>query len=220
MGNVLRFALEGKVVTDFLVRDRSIDVLLRLDRLDLGAPGDLESIVLFSKTEPRVPIRLGDLAEVAILPQPSTILRDRQQSMVEVTASLGDDMSLEEAIEQALAATVDLELPPGYSLYEAGSLQTLQDRDPTPPGLGSDSVHLGSRPAAPAADSHDHADHRGGHASISPGAGRRFGDAPAPGGHHRLRAAVLDAGVAGAGPDVLSVIGGEVGRCAEVRRSA
>ena len=84
VGNVLRFALEGKVVTDFIVRDRSIDVLLRLDRLDVGAPGDLEFIVLFSKTEPRVPIRLGDLADVAILPQPSTILRDRQQRMVEV----------------------------------------------------------------------------------------------------------------------------------------
>jgi multidrug efflux pump subunit AcrB len=127
VGNVLRFALEGKVVTDFIVDDRSIDVLLRLDRLDVAAPGDLESIVLFSKTEPRVPIRLGDLANVEILPQPSTILRDRQQRMVEVTASLGDELSLEEAIEQSLVAAADLDLPPGYSLYDAGSLETIKE---------------------------------------------------------------------------------------------
>jgi multidrug efflux pump subunit AcrB len=127
VGNVLRFALEGKVVTDFIFEDRSIDVLLRLDRLDVGAPGDLEAIVLFSKIEPRVPIRLADLAQVVALPQPSTILRDRQQRMVEVTASLGDELSLEEAIEQSLAAIADLGLPPGYSLYEAGSLETLKE---------------------------------------------------------------------------------------------
>jgi CzcA family heavy metal efflux pump len=127
VGDVLRFALEGKVVTDFIADDRSIDVLLRLDRLDVGAPGDLESIILFSKTEPRAPLRLGDVAQVEILPQPSTILRDRQQRMVEITASLGDELGLQEAIEQALAATADLPLPAGYSLYEAGSLETLQE---------------------------------------------------------------------------------------------
>jgi multidrug efflux pump subunit AcrB len=115
------------VVTDFIVDDRSIDVLLRLDRLDVGSPGDLESIVLFSKTEPRVPIRLGDLARVEILPQPSTIMRDRQQRMVEVTASLGDELSLEQAIGQSLAACADLDLPSGYSLYDAGSLETLKE---------------------------------------------------------------------------------------------
>jgi len=64
---------------------------------------------------------------VEILPQPSTILRDRQQRMVEITASLGDELSLEEAIERSLAATADLDLPPGYSLYEAGSLEALQE---------------------------------------------------------------------------------------------
>ncbi|MEA3274694.1 MAG: efflux RND transporter permease subunit [Pseudomonadota bacterium] len=127
VGDVLRFALEGKVVTDFIDEDRSIDILLRLDRLEVGAPGDLESIVLFSKTEPRVPLRLGDVARVDILPQPATIMRDRQQRMVEITASLGDELTLQEAIGQSLAAVADLPLPPGYSIYEAGSLETLKE---------------------------------------------------------------------------------------------
>jgi len=127
VGEVLGFALGGKVVTDFIAADRRIDVRLRLDRGDIGTLGDLESILLFSKTTPRVPIRLGDIAQVEILPQPSVIMRDRQQRMVEVTASLSGELSLEAALERALATTADLELPPGYSLYEAGSLETLQE---------------------------------------------------------------------------------------------
>lgn len=83
VGEVLGFALGGKVVTDFIAEDRRIDVRLRLDRGDIGTLGDLESILLFSKTKPRVPIRLGDIAQVEILPQPSVIMRDRQQRMVQ-----------------------------------------------------------------------------------------------------------------------------------------
>jgi len=127
VGKVLGFALGGQVVTDFIAEDRRIDVLLRLDRGHVGTLGDLASILLFSKTTPRVPIRLGDIAQVAILPQPSVIMRDRQQRMVEITASLGGELSLEGVLERALTATADLELPPGYSLYEADSLNTLQE---------------------------------------------------------------------------------------------
>lgn len=127
IGKILGFTLLGKVVTDFIAEDRRIDVLLRLDREDIGGLEDLESILLFSKTLPRVPTRLGDIAQVTILPQPTTIMRDRQQRMVEVTASLDGKLTPEEAIGRALEATANLDLPPGYSLYEAGSLETLQE---------------------------------------------------------------------------------------------
>ncbi len=126
VGSVLRYALDGQTVTDFIDGDRGIDVRLRLDRDDVGTPGDLESILLFSKTTPRTPIRLGDLAEVQLLPQPTEILRDRQQRVVEITASLGGELTLEQAIEAALAAADGVDLPQGYALYEAGSLETLQ----------------------------------------------------------------------------------------------
>jgi multidrug efflux pump subunit AcrB len=126
VGALLRFALEGRVVTELIDGDRSIDLLLRLDRIDIAAPGDLESIVLFSKTEPRRPLRLGDLATIEILPQPATILRDRQQRIVEITASVGEGLTLEQAIESALAAASAVAMPSGYRLYEAGSLETLK----------------------------------------------------------------------------------------------
>jgi len=145
IGRVLRFALEGQVITELIEGDRSIDVRLRLDRKDIATPGDLESIILFGR-EPgsrsrgdaadrgdsergdaaRRPLRLGDLATIRILPQPETILRDRQQRIVEISASIGGDLTLASAIEQALAAVAEVPLPRGYHLYEAGSLETLQ----------------------------------------------------------------------------------------------
>jgi len=127
VGNLLRFALAGKVVTDLIADDRRIDIRLRLDRTEVGTLEDLADILLFSKTPPRIPIRLGDIAQVAILPQPATILRDRQQRVVEVSASLGGDSNLEEAMARIREATADLALPPGYSLYEAGGLETLKE---------------------------------------------------------------------------------------------
>ena len=127
VGAVLRFALEGQTVTELIEEDRSIGVRLRLDRADVGTPGDLESIILFSDTEPRRPIRLGDIAEVQLLPQPAEIMRDRQQRVVEISASVAGDATLAGAIADALDALANLPLPRGYTLYEAGALETLQE---------------------------------------------------------------------------------------------
>ncbi|MCG6942221.1 MAG: efflux RND transporter permease subunit, partial [Thiohalocapsa sp.] len=126
VGSVLGFALEGQAVTELIAGDRGIDVRLRLDRDDVGAPGDLESIILFSNIEPRRPIRLGDIATVQFLPQPAEIMRDRQQRVVEISASAAGGATLEGAIGDALDALADLPLPRGYTLYEAGALETLQ----------------------------------------------------------------------------------------------
>jgi multidrug efflux pump subunit AcrB len=130
VGAMLRYAMEGRAVTELIEGDRAVDIRLRLDRLDIAAPGDLESVIIFSRTVPRRPLRLGDLAQVEILPQPSSILRDRQQRIVEITASAGEGMSVEQAVRAALAAAEEIPLPPGYTLYEGGSLETLkQGRD-------------------------------------------------------------------------------------------
>jgi len=54
MGDLLRFALAGKVVTDLIADDRCIDIRLRLDRAEVGTPEDLADILLFSKTPPQI----------------------------------------------------------------------------------------------------------------------------------------------------------------------
>ncbi|MCP3871135.1 MAG: efflux RND transporter permease subunit [Gammaproteobacteria bacterium] len=127
VGNVVRFALQGRKVTDYISEDRSINVLLRLDQSQLTTPGDVEEIILFSETVPRVPVRLSDIARIDIVPIPSAIQRDRQQRFVEVTASLDADTNLAEVMAAADERLNDLEIPKGYSLYEAGNLETLKE---------------------------------------------------------------------------------------------
>jgi len=126
VGALLRFGMEGRTVTQLIDGDRAVDIRLRLDRLDIASPGDLESIVIFSRTGPRRPLRLGDLAQVELIPQPASIQRDRQQRVVEITASAGEGLSVEQAVRAALDAAQQVQLPMGYSLYEAGSLETLK----------------------------------------------------------------------------------------------
>jgi multidrug efflux pump subunit AcrB len=68
-------------------------------------------------------VRLGELARVEVLPQPASIQRDRQQRIVEVTGGIDADAGLAETVAAALAAAREVPLPPGYTLYEAGSLE-------------------------------------------------------------------------------------------------
>ncbi|MFW2438622.1 MAG: efflux RND transporter permease subunit, partial [Arenicellales bacterium] len=58
IGKVIRFAVGGRAVTDFIQNDRSIDVVLRLDRSKLRSPDDLAEIILFTNTQPRQAVRL------------------------------------------------------------------------------------------------------------------------------------------------------------------
>ncbi len=127
VGKAVRFALQGQRVTDFISEDRAIDVLLRLDREQMTTPGDVEEIILFSKSQPRIPVRLSDIARVEIVPIPSAIMRDRQQRFVEVTASLTGDVNLVSVIAAADELMQELEIPKGYSIYEAGNLETLKE---------------------------------------------------------------------------------------------
>ncbi len=127
VGKAVRFALQGDTVTDFIAGDRSIDILLRLNRDEIATPGDVENIILFSKTSPRAAVRLSDLARVELVATPSSIMRERQQRIVEVTASLTGELTLEESVIEARKRLADLDLPAGYTIYEAGSMETLQE---------------------------------------------------------------------------------------------
>ncbi len=126
VGRAVRLALQGRTVTHFIDGDRSIDVRLRLDPDQIRSPRDVENIILFSNTSPRVPVRLSDLARVEIRAVPATIQRDRQQRFVEISASLTGEGTLGEVLKAADRRLEDLKLPPGYSLYDAGNLETLQ----------------------------------------------------------------------------------------------
>ncbi len=127
IGRAVRLAVSGEKVGSLVVDDRRVDILLQVEPARMNTPEDLESIVLFSRGESRSAIHLSDLARVKLVSAPASIWHDRQQRIVEITASPAGDTDVEQASARALAAAREVKLPPGYVLYEAGNLETLQE---------------------------------------------------------------------------------------------
>jgi multidrug efflux pump subunit AcrB len=127
VSDAMRIALEGEVVTDFIDKDRSYDVRLRLPPLDAASPEDLESLLLFPAADNRKAIYLGDVAQVNLIESPAEILRDNQQRIIEISATVGSDTTLGASLDAIDGALQDLQLPPGYSLYDGGARKTLEE---------------------------------------------------------------------------------------------
>ena len=121
----MRYALQGTVVTDFIENDRSYDVRLRLPRNEIESPQDIDSILLFNSRDDLPAIYLGDVATVKIIASPAQILRDKQQRYIEISASIsGIAGSVHAEVEKRLDGLV---LPDGYTFYDGGSRQALQE---------------------------------------------------------------------------------------------
>ena len=127
VGDAMRIALEGEVVTDYIEGDRSYDVRLRLPPVDAANPQELESVLLFPGQTDRKAIYLGDVARVNLIEAPSEILRDNQQRIVEVSATVDAGATLGGRLRAIDASLKDLDVPAGYSLYDGGARKTLQE---------------------------------------------------------------------------------------------
>ncbi|MEW6646768.1 MAG: efflux RND transporter permease subunit [Pseudomonadota bacterium] len=125
VGRALRRALEGEIVTDFIERDRSIEVRLRLPRREVDTPRALEELVLYSGNG--LPLRLGDVARIALVATPAEIRRDNQRRIVEISASLAAGTSLSEAYDHIYQAMAGIALPEGYTWYDGGELKALTE---------------------------------------------------------------------------------------------
>lgn len=124
-----QIALQGQVVSDFLDGDKAYDIRLRLSKSQITNPQDLESIILFAGNDGARPIYLGDVAKIEMLETPATIKRDNQMRIVELSASLTGDITMGEAISYLNDMRKDIALPLGYTLYDAGSQQALEEQN-------------------------------------------------------------------------------------------
>lgn len=120
-------ALEGTIVTDFIEGDRLYDVRLRLPRTEAANPQDLESIVLFPATISRLPVYLGSVANIQLAKSPATIMRDNQMRIVEITASLEENATLGGVLQQIDQILPEVPVPDGYTVYEGGAKEALQE---------------------------------------------------------------------------------------------
>lgn len=127
IGTALRFALDGEIAGDFLDGDRQFEIRVRPPRPLLSTVADLESILLFAPDNEHPAVRLSDVGRISLTATPTDILRDQQQRIVEINASLAGDQALNDVMRDAQQRLSALELPDGYRIYDAGTFQTLQE---------------------------------------------------------------------------------------------
>jgi CzcA family heavy metal efflux pump len=123
IGDAIRLALEGQVATDFLDGDRSYDVRVRIDQRQISDVAQLEKLLLFPAG--MRPVYLHEVASVTLKAAPAQIKRDSQQRIVEVSASLKPEMSLDQLADVIEQLPRDIALPEGYRIYDGGSLESL-----------------------------------------------------------------------------------------------
>jgi CzcA family heavy metal efflux pump len=129
VGDALRVALEGSVISDYIEGDRQFDIRLRLPR-SYSETAEALSSLLVGQHQGR-PVRLFEVATLSRGPAPSAIKRDQQQRVVEITASLDDTAALDQTLTTIYAKLQDLQLPPGYTLYDGGAGKTLKQGQKT-----------------------------------------------------------------------------------------
>jgi CzcA family heavy metal efflux pump len=125
IGQSLKSALDGKIISDFIENDRQYNIRLRLPESEKSSIAALNNLLVGIKEN--TPVRLQDIAKIEFATAPDRIKRDSQRRMVEISASLQPDHSIQTVMSEAMQALSALKLPTGYSLYDAGMTKDLQE---------------------------------------------------------------------------------------------
>jgi multidrug efflux pump subunit AcrB len=126
VGQTVRTALDGTIVTRFAESNNEYDIRVRLPRESFTSPEDLGSIALFPGRDQ--PIYLRDVANVRMGTGPTTILRVNQNRQLRVTGDVDDQVaSVGQVTAKVRAALADLELPEGYALIYGGEERAIQE---------------------------------------------------------------------------------------------
>jgi multidrug efflux pump subunit AcrB len=125
LGHALQVALDGRVVSSYIEGDRQYDIRLRIPRRALPSTEELENLYIGLQQDS--PIRLRDVARLQLALTPNRIKRDNQRRIVEISATLAKGLSPDEVMDRIEARLADFPLPEGYTLYEGGLRQSLQE---------------------------------------------------------------------------------------------
>jgi hydrophobic/amphiphilic exporter-1 (mainly G- bacteria), HAE1 family len=122
LGEALQAVLDGRTIGSVFIDDRSYDIKLTSTTHPVRDPTDLEALFLETRSGEMVPMStVVTLEERAIAPDLS---RESQMRAVEITAGLGEGMSMGEAFEAAQELAAPL-LPPGARIVPIGETATL-----------------------------------------------------------------------------------------------
>lgn len=126
IGDALRTAVDGKIVSEFVDGDRAYDIRVRLPQSDVGDWQHLAALLIGHGANGTTPVYLGEVATVKLVRSSAEILHDHQQRIIEVTASMSGDVPQGEIALELNKRLADISLPDGYTIYDAGISKTLQ----------------------------------------------------------------------------------------------
>jgi len=129
IGEALKFALDGQIISNYIEGDKDFDIRMRLPRVNSHNPNVLQNLMVDYKNGNA--IRLGDIAHVSREATASRIVRNQQQRIVEISASYDTDADQSKVLDDTLSMLKGLELPEGYVLYDNDTNQTLEEGQET-----------------------------------------------------------------------------------------
>ncbi len=129
IGQALKIALDGEVISNYIENDRDFDIRMRLPRSNSYNPNVLQNLMVDYKEGNA--IRLGDVAYVNRAPTASRIVRSQQQRIVEISASYDVNANQSEVLATVMSKLSELTLPAGYVLYDNDTNKTLEEGQKT-----------------------------------------------------------------------------------------
>ncbi len=125
VGEALKIALDGQVISNYIEDDKDFDIRIRLPRANSYNPNVLQNLMVDFKNNNAV--RLGDVATITRVATPGLIVRSHQQRIVEIYASYNVDVDQKKILDEVMSTLTSLSLPDGYALYDNDTNKTLEE---------------------------------------------------------------------------------------------
>ncbi len=129
VGEALKIALDGQIISNFIDDDKDFDIRMRLPRANSYNPNVLQNLMVDYKNGNAV--RLGDVAYVNREATASTIVRSQQQRIVEISASYDVEADQSKTLTATMSKLAEINLPQGYVLYDNDTNKTLEEGQKT-----------------------------------------------------------------------------------------
>lgn len=125
IGDELQLALNGQIATQFMDGDKEYDIRIRMKRDEIRQINDIKNIII--SLDQNKSIRLLDVANISISPEPSMIKRDSQFRINEISASLDSGTDYQDLMDEVFDRIKQLNIPDAYNVYDGGALETLRE---------------------------------------------------------------------------------------------
>ena len=129
IGEALKIALDGLIISNYIENGRDFDIRLRLPRKNSYNPNVLQNLMITYKNGQAV--RLGDIANVTRASTTDYIVRSQQQRIIEISASYNPTADQSAVLETAMSELKKITLPESYSLYDNDTNKNLEESQKT-----------------------------------------------------------------------------------------